>query len=129
MPPNTHELVIGLGSAEVGDGRLGQRERFVGITTVFTGDGNYHLSNVSKAVQRDEYWSAILESVRGAILHVQTAMNWQREDRVRLVFHATFKPFSREEVRSINKLITEFGDFYVESLLSKTISFNRFSTA
>jgi hypothetical protein len=113
--PSTHELIIGLGSAEVGEGRLGQRERFVGITTVFTGDGNYHLSNVSKAVARDEYWSALLESVRGAIEHVQTAMNWQREDRVRLVFHTTFKPFSREEVRSIQNLINEFGDYYVDA--------------
>jgi len=112
--PKTHELIIGLGSAEVGEGRLGQRERFVGITTVFTGDGNYHLSNLSKAVAKDEYWSALLESVRGGITHVQTAMNWQCEDRVRLVFHATFKPFSREEVRSINNLVSDFGDYHIE---------------
>jgi len=50
--PKTHELIIGLGSAEVGEGRLGQRERFVGITTMFTGDGNYHISNLSKAVAK-----------------------------------------------------------------------------
>ena len=112
--PKTHELIIGLGSTEVGEGRLGQRERFVGITTVFTGDGNYHLSNLSKAVAREDYWNALLESVRGAIKHVQEAMNWRRDDHVLLIFHATFKPFSREEVRSINSLIGEFGDYYIE---------------
>jgi hypothetical protein len=36
-----HELVIGIGSAEVGDGRLGDREKVVGFTTVFSGDGDY----------------------------------------------------------------------------------------
>lgn len=30
------------------------------------------------------------------------------------MFHATFKPFSREEVLSINNLISEFGDYHVE---------------
>ena len=30
-----HELVIGIGSAQVGEGRLGNRERVVGFTTVF----------------------------------------------------------------------------------------------
>jgi len=39
-PTVTHELVIGLGSANIGEGRLGKRERIVGITTVFSGDGN-----------------------------------------------------------------------------------------
>ena len=39
------EFVIGLGSATIGERRLGQSERVVGITTVFTGDGNYCLSN------------------------------------------------------------------------------------
>jgi hypothetical protein len=43
-PAIAHELVIGLGSANVGEGRLGEHERFVGITTVFSGDGNYHLA-------------------------------------------------------------------------------------
>ena len=45
-PTIAHELVIGLGSANIAEGRLGHRERYVGITTVFSGDGNYHLTNV-----------------------------------------------------------------------------------
>ena len=40
-PTIAHELVIGLGSASIAEGRLGDRERYVGITTVFSGDGNY----------------------------------------------------------------------------------------
>jgi hypothetical protein len=113
-PTIAHELVIGLGSANVGEGRLGRQERFVGITTVFSGDGNYHLSNLSKAVSMDEYETALLESLRGAILKVRTDMNWQPKDHVRLVFHATFKRFSREEVLSIQGLLSELGDYDVE---------------
>jgi hypothetical protein len=37
--PTAHEIVFGLGSASIGEGRLGKRERIVGITTVFTGEG------------------------------------------------------------------------------------------
>jgi hypothetical protein len=113
-PTIAHELVIGLGSANVGEGRLGQRERFVGITTVFSGDGNYHLSNLSKAVSMDEYASALLGSLRTAVLKVRTDMNWQRKDHVRLVFHATFKRFSRAEVQSIKGLLGDLGDYDVE---------------
>ena len=113
-PAIAHELVIGLGSANVGEGRLGEHERFVGITTVFSGDGNYHLSNVSKAVSMDEYQTALLETLRDAILKVRNDMNWQPKDHVRLVFHATFKRFSGDEVQSIKGLLTELGDYDVE---------------
>jgi len=113
-PTIAHELVIGLGCANVGEGRLGEHERFVGITTVFSGDGNYHLSNLSKAVSMDEYQTALLETLRAAILKVRQDMNWQPKDHVRLVFHATFKRFSREEVESIKGLLGELGDYDVE---------------
>jgi argonaute-like protein implicated in RNA metabolism and viral defense len=109
-----HELVIGIGSARVGDSRLGEHERFVGITTVFTADGDYHVSNLSKAVPASEYGSALLETLRNAILKVQTEMNWQPKDQVRLVFHATFKHFSRDEVQSIKDFVGELGDLDVK---------------
>ncbi|MDX2151418.1 MAG: Piwi domain-containing protein [Bryobacteraceae bacterium] len=113
-PTIAHELVIGLGSANIGESRLGEHERFVGITTVFSGDGNYHLSNSSKAVPMDEYHTALLETLRASILKVRQDMNWQPRDHVRLVFHATFKRFSDEEVASIKALLSELGDYDVE---------------
>ena len=109
-----HEFVIGIGSAEVGVGRLGKRERLVGITTVFGGDGNYHLSNLSKAVPIDEYQDALLKTLRTAILNVQTGMNWQPGDRVLFVFHAKFKRFSNKEVQAVVDLISEFGEYDVK---------------
>jgi hypothetical protein len=108
-----HELIVGLGSAKVGDGRLGQRKRFVGMTTVFGGDGAYHLHNVSRAVPRDEYQTTLLRTLRGAISSVQKAMNWRPGDRVLLVFHAKFKGFRDEEVQAVSDLVSEFGDYDV----------------
>ena len=42
------ELVIGIGTAELSDSRLEERQRYVGITTVFRGDGNYLLGQLSR---------------------------------------------------------------------------------
>lgn len=108
-----HEVVIGLGSAEVGEGRLGKRERFVGVTTIFGGDGSYHLYNTSRAVSADKYREALVNMLRTAISGVRTGMNWRSGDRVLLVFHAKFKKFSREEVRAVADLISEFGEYDV----------------
>lgn len=109
-----HELVIGLGSANVGQGRLSARERFIGIATVFSADGNYYLSNLSKAASIAGYQSALLESLRSAITKVQRTMNWQPKDHVRLIFHVKFKKFNLGEVHSVKALISEFGDYDVE---------------
>jgi hypothetical protein len=111
--PDVHELVIGLGSAEIGEGRLGKRERFVGITSIFGGDGNYYLSNLSKAVSFVRYEDALRNTLRGAIEKVRTGVNWQRGDRVLLVFHSKFKYFSNEEVRAVSDVISEFGNYEV----------------
>ena len=109
-----HELVIGLGSAEVGEGRLGKRERFVGTTTIFGADGNYHLSNVSKAVSMDKYQETLRRTLRTSIENVRTGMNWQDGERVLLVFHAKFKRFSDEEVEAVADLISEFGSYDIK---------------
>ncbi|MDP3013290.1 MAG: hypothetical protein Q8M92_03545, partial [Candidatus Subteraquimicrobiales bacterium] len=45
-PGMAHELIFGIGSSRIRTERLGKSERFVGITTVFSGDGNYLLYNL-----------------------------------------------------------------------------------
>lgn len=112
-PTITHELVFGLGSAVVSRGRLGQREQIVGITTVFSGDGNYMLSNLSKAVPISEYKDSLLESLRDTILKVRQGMNWQPGNHVRLIFHA-FKPLKNNEADAVKKLMDELGEFDVD---------------
>lgn len=108
-----HELVFGLGSASVGEGRLGSRERIVGITTVFSGDGNYLLENRSRAVTIHEYSAALLESLKAAIEKVRRLMNWQPRDSVRLVFHA-FKPFRQEQIDAVQCLLSDLCDYEVK---------------
>ncbi|MBW4464685.1 MAG: hypothetical protein KME07_04500 [Pegethrix bostrychoides GSE-TBD4-15B] len=107
----TYELIFGLGSSVVTKGRLGQRQQIVGITTVFSGDGNYMLSNLSKAVPIAEYKDALLESLRETIIKVKRAMNWERGNHIRLIFHA-FKPLKDNEAEAIKELMKELCSEY-----------------
>lgn len=112
--PLAHELVIGLGSAFVSESRLGAKQRVVGITTLFTGEGRYLLGNLSKVVPFDEYRAAVTEMLEGALKRAQTDMNWQKGDEVRLTFHS-FKPMKDDEadaVKAVAKALTQ--DFHID---------------
>jgi hypothetical protein len=111
--PIAHELVIGMGSAHIGDGRLGDTERVVGITTVFSGDGNYCVSTLSRAVSFDDYGNELLDSLQSTIGRLARSMNWQPKEHVRLVFHA-FKPLREAEEEAVKALIATLGDYDVE---------------
>lgn len=111
--PIAHVLVIGMGSAHIGDGRLGDTERVVGITTVFSGDGNYCVSTLSRAVSFDDYGNELLDSLKSTIGRLARSMNWQPKEHVRLVFHA-FKPLREAEEEAVKALIATLGDYDVE---------------
>lgn len=111
--PIAHELVIGLGSAQIGEGRLGGNERVVGITTVFTGDGNYCVHTLSRAVSFDDYEAELLDSLKATIQRLLRSMNWQPKEHLRLVFHA-FKPFKQTEEEAVKTLVESLGDYDVE---------------
>lgn len=108
-----YEFVIGLGSANVGQGRFGPRSRVVGITTVFRGDGLYELSNVSRAVPIDEYQETLLVSLQETIERVRRDNNWRPRQYVRLVFHS-FKPLRNTEVEAVRSLMEGLGDYDVD---------------
>lgn len=112
-PTISHELVFGLGSAELTATRLGARQRTVGITTVFSGDGRYHLSSLSQAVPFDEYPDAVLSSLRSTIDTVRRDFNWRKGDRVRLVFHA-FKDVRDLEAKAVKRATADLDEFEVE---------------
>lgn len=112
-PTIAHELVIGLGSAESGSRRLGKSERVVGITTVFTGEGNYCLSTVSQAVPYDDYQEILLDSLKRTMSRLSHDMNWQPKEQVRLVFHA-FKPFKNVEAEAVKSAVASLGQYQVE---------------
>ncbi len=103
-----HELVIGIGIYHLSEQRLGPKERVVGITTVFTGDGNYVLDNKTAAVPYDDYAAALLSSLRESIQAIRKDQNWKSSDSIRLIFH-TFKPFKDTEVTVVDKVMAELG--------------------
>ncbi len=109
-----HELVFGLGSASIGDGRLGKKERVVGITTVFSGEGKYHLANISQAVPIAEYKSTLLASLKSTIDRVKSELNWQKRQHIRLIFHNSFKSFSDDEADAVEEVVKGLGDYQVD---------------
>jgi hypothetical protein len=109
-PPHSHELVIGLGSCYMGKSRVGSKERVVGITTVFTGDGNYLLNNSSAAVSFENYSEALIHSLRETVTTVREDQNWTKNDSIHLVFH-TFKPLKDSEIIAVKSVMEELGDY------------------
>jgi argonaute-like protein implicated in RNA metabolism and viral defense len=105
--PATHELIIGLGYTEIGQGRLGEKSRYVGITTVFQGDGRYLLWGLTREVEFDNYEAALLENLQTTIQYVKEENNWQQGDNVRLVFHV-YKPLKNVEIEAIKQLVQSF---------------------
>ena len=88
--PRTYndEIVIGMGMAEVAGSRVEKRQRHMGITTVFLGDGNFLLSNISRECTYDEYPEVLKASTKSILAEVKRRNGWQPrrpgEDRVSL---------------------------------------------
>jgi hypothetical protein len=112
-PGLAHELVIGIGSASLRPSRLARAERVVGITTVFSADGNYLLYNRSREVDIDDYPEELLTTLRRTVGDIQARNAWQPGDAVRLIFHV-FKPLRDVEAQAVKSLIEQLTNFRVE---------------
>lgn len=113
-PTLSHELVIGIGSANIGQERSGDTQRIMGITTVFSGDGSYIVSNTSKAVKPEAYCDALSTVLGETIEKIQKRMNWQKGDSIRLIFHAQVKRFNRDEIDAVRTVIEKYRDYQIE---------------
>ena len=96
------ELIIGIGTSEVRKNRFSDRARYVGITTVFRGDGNYLLSHVGKQCSYEEYPQVLQESTERLLQEIKQRNGWNPGDNVRLIFH-TYKPLKSVEIAEIAK--------------------------
>ena len=96
------ELIIGIGTGEVRKNRFSERARYVGITTVFRGDGNYLLSHVGKDCTYEEYPSVLQESTERLLQEIKQRNGWNPGDNIRLIFH-TYKPLKNIEIAEIAK--------------------------
>jgi Piwi domain len=94
------EIVVGMGFAELSGSRFEDRQRFVGITTVFSGDGTYLLGNVSKECNYAGYPDMVKESMLAILKELKTRNNWRPGDTVRVIFHA-HRPLKRVDVAKI----------------------------
>jgi len=112
-PGLAHELVIGLGSAVLRESRLGEERRVVGITTIFSGDGQYLLSNTSKEVDYESYVGELLSTLKSCLEEVEKRYAWQKGDTVRLIFHV-FKPLKNLEAITVKRFVEELTDFNVD---------------
>ncbi|WP_034826052.1 argonaute/piwi family protein [Hyphomonas pacifica] len=99
-----HELVIGLGSHTEQQSRFDQSVRYVGITTVFSSDGGYHLSERTGVVPFEDYAKELTDTLTRTIERVRREDNWKNTDRVRLVFHA-FKQIKDIEAEAIKQAV------------------------
>ncbi len=113
--PTTHEIVMGLSSAEVSTGRQSGKTRYVGITSVFQGDGRYLVWGVTREVEFEKYPEALLESLKTVISYVKQQNAWQSGDKVRLVCHV-YKRLKDAEVEAIKELVRDLiaNEFDVE---------------
>ena len=94
------EIVIGMGTAELSGSRFDERQRHIGITTVFRGDGNYLLSNLSRECSYAEYPEVLKATTVDVLKEIKQRNGWRKNDAVRVVFHA-FKPFKKVEIAEI----------------------------
>lgn len=112
-PTLSHELVIGIGSANIGNERGGM-QRIMGITTIFTGDGSYIVSNTSRSVKPNAYCTALTDLLDETIKKIRRHMNWQPGDTIRLVFHASVKRFNKDEIQAVRSVIDKYRDYQVD---------------
>lgn len=108
------ELVVGIGSANVGDDTVQAQQRVMGITTVFSGDGSYIVSSTSKAVAPDEYSEALTTVLTETMEKIQKRMNWQRGDTIRLIFHASVKKFNKDEIAAVQAVVEKYREYQIE---------------
>lgn len=103
-----HELVIGIGSFEASKSRFGRREKYIGVTTVFSADGRYILESRTPATPSDEYLQALLAALRRVVGEVRKQQAWTTDQQVRFVFHV-FKDFNQREIEAVKDLMRGLG--------------------
>jgi hypothetical protein len=103
------EIVIGMGTAEMSGSRFNARQRYVGITTVFRGDGNYLLGHLSRDCTYDDYPDVLADNTTRVLQEMRGRNGWRAGDTIRVVFHA-HKPLKKVEVGEIvSKCVTAAG--------------------
>jgi hypothetical protein len=113
-PDLAHEIIVGIGSARLTDSRRGAGERVIGITTVFSGDGQYLLANNTNEVSAEQYLEALIRSLQETVSELRSRFGWKPKDRVRLIFHQSFKKYKDLEAEAVKTFAASLTDFDVQ---------------
>jgi hypothetical protein len=108
--PIADEIVVGLGIAELAPSRYHDRQRYMGVTTVFRGDGNYLLGNLSRECAFEDYPGILRASVRDVLTEVKQRNGWRPGDTVRVVCHTSLPIREVHLDQLIGDCIAEVGD-------------------
>ncbi|MDN3707246.1 Piwi domain-containing protein [Myroides ceti] len=109
------ELVIGIGHSWLRKNQYvgADSSRVVGITTFFSGDGQYLLGGKVKDVSFEHYFEELLKSLKQSIEHLSSTQGWSDGDTVRLIFHI-FKPIKNVEFDVISQLIKDIPQYKIK---------------
>lgn len=107
--PIADEIVIGLGIAELAASRYHDRQRYMGVTTVFRGDGNYLLGSLSRECSFEEYPQMLQASVQDVLTEVKQRNGWKPGDTVRVVCHTSLPMRERHLDRLIAGTVAAVG--------------------
>ncbi len=109
------EIVIGIGHSVIRKAQFSgaEQDRVVGITTFFSSDGQYLLSNKAKDVSYDDYFEELLKNLKESFSVLQKANHWKDGDTIRLIFHI-FKPIKNIEFDVVANLIQSYPNFRIQ---------------
>ncbi len=107
--PIADEIVVGLGIAELAASRYHDRQRYMGVTTVFRGDGNYLLGSLSRECTFEEYPQMLRASVQDVLAEIKQRNGWKPCDTVRVVCHTSLPMRERHLDRLIADCVAAAG--------------------
>ena len=108
------EIVVGIGHASFRSNEYSGNEqnRVVGITTFFSGDGEYIFGTRCRDVPYEKYFDELLANLRSSLRDISEEYGWRSGDAVRIVFHV-FKPVKNVEADVVATLMEEFPEFSI----------------
>jgi len=109
------EIIIGIGNSIFRNNTFkgNEQERIVGISTFFSGDGQYMMSGNIKDVPYDDYFQELLDSLKESIETLSKEYGWRDNDTVRLIFHI-FKPIKDVEFKVVKELVSNISKYKIQ---------------
>ncbi len=109
------EIIIGIGHSIIRKNVYSgaEQNRVVGISTFFSSDGQYLLSNKAKDVPYEGYFNELLKNLNESFQRLNEEQGWKEGDTIRLIFHI-FKPIRNVEFDVVGELVRQFPKFKIQ---------------